>query len=49
MLMSAWEGRPPSAVGYLTQRPPVVPTSLGALAGLPEEEEPVPVAAGAGR
>ncbi len=31
-VLAALEGRPPEAVGYLTQRPPVVPTPLGALA-----------------
>jgi sarcosine oxidase subunit alpha len=46
LLLSAWEGRPPAEVGYITQRPPVLPTSLGALAGLPEEA-PDPVPAGA--
>lgn len=39
LLLSILEGRPPSEVGYIRQRPPVVPTPLGALAGLPE---PVP-------
>ncbi|MCI4357564.1 MAG: 2Fe-2S iron-sulfur cluster-binding protein [Thermoplasmata archaeon] len=35
LLLSLWEGRPPNEVGYITQRPPVVPTPLTALAGLP--------------
>lgn len=39
LLLANWEGRPPSEVGYLTQRPPVVPAPLGALAGLPETVE----------
>jgi sarcosine oxidase subunit alpha len=33
------EQRPVSEVGYITQRPPVVPTPLAALAGLPEPAE----------
>lgn len=32
LLLSILEERPPSEVGYITQRPPVLPTSLGALA-----------------
>ncbi|HEV2317829.1 MAG TPA: 2Fe-2S iron-sulfur cluster-binding protein [Thermoplasmata archaeon] len=38
LLLGLWESRSPSEVGYITQRPPVVPTSLGALASV---EEPV--------
>jgi len=41
LVLSLLEERPPSEVGYITQRPPVVPTPLAALAGLrsvvPEE------------
>ena len=40
LLLSILEGRPPPAVGYITQRPPVVPTPLGALASLPPETAP---------
>ena len=39
LLLSILEGRPPSAVGYITQRPPVLPVALGALAGLPDGAE----------
>jgi len=34
LLLSILEGRPPSEVGFITQRPPAVPTPLGALADL---------------
>ena len=37
LLLSLLEGRPPNEVGYITQRPPVVPTPLAALAALPAE------------
>lgn len=37
LLLSIWEGRPPPEVGYITQRPPVVPVPLSAFAGLPPE------------
>jgi len=40
LLLSLLENRPPQEVGYITQRPPVVPTPLAALAGVP----PVPLA-----
>ncbi|HEV2519793.1 MAG TPA: 2Fe-2S iron-sulfur cluster-binding protein [Thermoplasmata archaeon] len=36
LLLSIWEDRGPNEVGYITQRPPVVPTALSALAGLPD-------------
>ncbi len=39
LALSVWEGRPPSEVGYITQRPPVMPVSLEALASLPELPE----------
>jgi sarcosine oxidase, subunit alpha len=39
LLLALWEGRPPSEVGYITQRPPVVPTRLDTLAGLPPVRE----------
>jgi sarcosine oxidase, subunit alpha len=42
LVLSIWEGRSPPEVGYIRQRPPVVPTPLSALAGLPE---PTPEAA----
>ncbi len=35
LLLSILENRPPSDVGYITQRPPVVPTPLAAFAGFP--------------
>ena len=35
LLLSILEDRPPPQVGYITQRPPVVPTPLAALAALP--------------
>ena len=35
LLLSLLEDRPPEKVGYITQRPPVVPTPLAALASLP--------------
>ncbi|MCI4372358.1 MAG: 2Fe-2S iron-sulfur cluster-binding protein [Thermoplasmata archaeon] len=34
LLLSIAEGRPPSEVGYITQRPPVHPTPMAALAAL---------------
>ena len=34
LVLSILEGRPPADVGYITQRPPVVPTPLSALAAL---------------
>lgn len=39
LLLAILEGRPPSDVGYITQRPPVVPVPLGALAELPDAPE----------
>ncbi len=36
LLLSILEGRPPPEVGYIRQRPPVIPTPLSALAELPE-------------
>jgi sarcosine oxidase, subunit alpha len=36
LLLSILEGRSPPEVGYIRQRPPVIPTPLSALAGLPE-------------
>ncbi|MFZ0891064.1 MAG: 2Fe-2S iron-sulfur cluster-binding protein [Thermoplasmata archaeon] len=42
LVLSLLEGRPPEEVGYITQRPPVVPTALGSLAGLPAVEEALP-------
>jgi len=35
LLLSLLEDRPPQEVGYITQRPPVVPTPLAAFASLP--------------
>jgi sarcosine oxidase subunit alpha len=41
LVLSILEGRPPSEVGYITQRPPVVPTPLAAFAALdPEPSAP---------
>jgi sarcosine oxidase, subunit alpha len=37
LLLAIGEGRPPAEVGYLTQRPPVVPTRLDSLASLHDE------------
>lgn len=37
MLLAGLEHRPAPDVGYLTQRPPVVPVPLGALAELPDD------------
>jgi len=42
LLLSLLEERPPTEVGYITQRPPVVPTPLAALAAL---AEPIPAEA----
>ena len=44
LLLSLLEDRTPSEVGYITQRPPVVPTPLAALAALPPSANPEPVA-----
>jgi sarcosine oxidase subunit alpha len=38
LLLSLWEGRPPAEVGYITQRPPVLPTALAAWAELSPTE-----------
>jgi sarcosine oxidase, subunit alpha len=43
LLLSLLEARAPSQVGYITQRPPVVPTRLDTLASLPPIPEPVSV------
>jgi hypothetical protein len=40
LVLSLLEGRPPPEVGYITQRPPVVPTPLAALAALPVPPAP---------
>jgi sarcosine oxidase subunit alpha len=40
LVLAARERRPVPEVGYITQRPPVVPTPLGALAGLAESGGP---------
>ncbi len=37
LLLATLEGRRPPEVGYITQRPPLVPTPLSALAGLGDE------------
>ncbi|MCI4362326.1 MAG: FAD-dependent oxidoreductase, partial [Thermoplasmata archaeon] len=42
LVLAQRERRPVPEVGYITQRPPVVPTALGALAGLPESEGSAP-------
>ncbi len=43
-ILAVLERRPPAEVGYVTQRPPLTPTPLGALASLerPEPSEPRP-------
>ncbi|MFZ1024331.1 MAG: 2Fe-2S iron-sulfur cluster-binding protein [Thermoplasmata archaeon] len=38
LVLALLEGHPPEEVGYITQRPPVIPTALGSLAGLPSLE-----------
>ena len=40
LLLAQLEGRPPSEVGFITQRPPVLPTPLDAWASLPDEADP---------
>lgn len=40
LLLSILENRPPAEVGYITQRPPVVPAPLEVFAGLPASELP---------
>ncbi|MEM0129091.1 MAG: 2Fe-2S iron-sulfur cluster-binding protein [Thermoplasmata archaeon] len=40
LLLANLEQRSPAEVGYITQRPPVVPTTLGALAALPTDDGP---------
>ncbi len=40
--LAALEHRPIPEIGYITQRPPVVPTPLGTWAGLPDGEEAAP-------
>jgi sarcosine oxidase subunit alpha len=40
LLLSIWENRPPPEVGYIRQRPPVVPVALGTLAQLPDPGPP---------
>jgi hypothetical protein len=42
LVLALRERRAVPDVGYITQRPPVVPTPLGALAGLPERGAPPP-------
>ena len=42
LLLSILEGRPPSEVGFTTQRPPVFPAPLDALAGVPLPPEVSP-------
>jgi sarcosine oxidase subunit alpha len=36
LILSILENRPPPELGYITQRPPVLPATLGALADLPD-------------
>jgi sarcosine oxidase subunit alpha len=38
LLLAQFEARPPPEVGFITQRPPVVPSRLGAWAALPGED-----------
>ncbi|MCI4348812.1 MAG: 2Fe-2S iron-sulfur cluster-binding protein [Thermoplasmata archaeon] len=40
LLLSVLEGRAPEAVGYITQRPPVLPVRLGVLSTLAEPPRP---------
>jgi hypothetical protein len=40
LVLSMLETRPPSDVGYITQRPPVVPTPLAAFAALATADHP---------
>ena len=40
LLLSILEERPPTEVGYITQRPPAIPTPLAALAALSDEFPP---------
>lgn len=44
LVLSILEGRPPPAVGYIRQRPPVIPTPLSAFAELPEPVSDAPLA-----
>lgn len=39
LALAVWERRLPDEVGYITQRPPVMPVPLGALAALPARRE----------
>jgi sarcosine oxidase subunit alpha len=39
LLLAIQEGRPPSEVGYITQRPPVLPVPLESIAALPDPGE----------
>ena len=45
-VLSILEGRPPPEVGYIRQRPPVIPTPLSALAELPETAPEIPTPGG---
>ncbi len=47
LLLSLFEGRPPSEVGFITQRPPVWPVPLSDLAALPDGALGPEVGAGA--
>jgi len=44
LVLALLEARAPSEVGYITQRPPVLPTTLDTLASLPEDPVPAPEA-----
>jgi sarcosine oxidase alpha subunit family protein/pyridine nucleotide-disulfide oxidoreductase len=46
LLLSILEGRPAPEVGYIRQRPPVIPTPLSALAQLADPEPESPMAEG---
>ncbi|HLY77207.1 MAG TPA: (2Fe-2S)-binding protein, partial [Thermoplasmata archaeon] len=46
LVLSILEGRSPPEVGYIRQRPPVLPTPLAAFAGLPEPAPEIPGASG---
>jgi len=44
LVLAVLESRPPSEVGYITQRPPFLPTRLDTLASLPDDDPVAPEA-----
>jgi sarcosine oxidase, subunit alpha len=44
LVLAVLESRPPSEVGYITQRPPFLPARLESLASLPDDDSPTPEA-----